>query len=480
MPAPPNSSADHAFEVLSTALPRILVVSRRSVRKNKFIDFVGEYHLDLLVKYGACPVIVPRVENVSTMIDAYSPIHGVLLCEGEDISSAFRPSAPPLETSLLSSINAAHPGDVVTDIEKDSIEFALVRKCLAHGIPLFGICRGSQIINVVAGGSLYPDIDACVENPCKHIDYANYDDHRHPVDVEPNTPLSNWFDHARRLSVNSYHHQGIDKLATKFEPMAHSPDGLVEGFFDPTHFDPDDGRFVIGLQFHPERMQNTSKAMEGEKHIYDYPGCPRPYEDFVRAAAAYRAKTTKDHDLNKRMKGVPSDSFSSKSSSTSKRKLKKSGSVRFAQSSSDDVRKEHEGVIKAFDLASRLYHMDKSKRDLRPHDGILSKGAAFLEATTPLARYSKDDLDRLIRSGATVHGTRLVHQLLQEKNTNSVIDDADSVRARKDETASAWKKFSKSILQAERGLESLRGTPRMSEALALVEKLSKMSATFSR
>lgn len=412
------------------------------------------------------------------MLDAFEPIHGVLLCEGEDISDSFRPPEPALATHILSTIKAAHPGDVLTDPEKDSIEFALVRTCLARGIPLFGICRGSQIINVVAGGSLLSDIDTEIDHPCKHIDYANYDAHRHPVSVEPHTPLSNWFDHARQLSVNSYHHQAIHKLAPRFVPMAHAPDGLVEGFYDPNHFDPDKGKFVVGLQFHPERMQNTERAMEGDKHTYDYPGCPRPYEAFVHAAAVYRRRNTSAFGYQCENRRLASDILSPCPPPAVKKGSKKGVTVRFAESS-DEIKKEHDGVMKAFDLASRLYHIDENKRDMKSHDGILSKGAAFLEATAPMAMYSKEDLNRLIRSGATVHGTRLVHQLLQEK-TNSIGEDDYSPAPPQKGSFSDWKMFHKSILQAEGALEKLRGTARMNEAIILVQKLSDLSAGLSR
>ncbi|XVF81893.1 hypothetical protein PTKIN_Ptkin15bG0192500 [Pterospermum kingtungense] len=65
--------------------PRVLIVSRRTVRKNKFVDFVGEYHLELIVGNGGVPVIVPRVSGVDNLLDSFEPIHGVLLREEEDI-----------------------------------------------------------------------------------------------------------------------------------------------------------------------------------------------------------------------------------------------------------------------------------------------------------------------------------------------------------------------------------------------------------
>ncbi|KAG4214539.1 hypothetical protein ERO13_A01G128501v2 [Gossypium hirsutum] len=69
-------------------LPRVLIVSRRTIQKNKFLDFVGEYHLDLRVSYGAIPMIVSRVNGVHMLLQSFEPIHGVL-CKEEDIIHPF-------------------------------------------------------------------------------------------------------------------------------------------------------------------------------------------------------------------------------------------------------------------------------------------------------------------------------------------------------------------------------------------------------
>ncbi|GJW97210.1 putative glutamine amidotransferase [Tanacetum coccineum] len=69
------------------------------------------------------------------------------------------------------------------------------------------------------------------------------------------------------ILVNSYHHQGVKRLAQRFRPMAFAPDGLVEGFYDPDAYNPDDGQFIIGLQFHPEQMRKPNS------NEFNYPGC---------------------------------------------------------------------------------------------------------------------------------------------------------------------------------------------------------------
>ncbi|XP_066311244.1 putative glutamine amidotransferase GAT1_2.1 [Miscanthus floridulus] len=157
-----------------------------TVRKNKFVDFVGEYHLDLIVGYGAVPVIVPRVVGVHALLDSFEPIHGVLLCEGEDIDPSLYDSADAgtdgsLSPEQLEAVRRLHPSDTAIDHEKDSIELGLARRCLERNIPYLGICRGSQVLNVACGGSLYQDVEHELVGPdaVQHINYGNYDGGNH-------------------------------------------------------------------------------------------------------------------------------------------------------------------------------------------------------------------------------------------------------------------------------------------------------------
>ncbi|KAL9256616.1 putative glutamine amidotransferase [Drosera capensis] len=70
------------------------------------------------------------------------------------------------------------------------------------------------------------------------------------------------------ILVNSYHHQGVERLAQRFVPMPFAPDGLIEGFYDPDAYNPEEGKFIMGRQFHPERMRRS------DMDDFDYPGCP--------------------------------------------------------------------------------------------------------------------------------------------------------------------------------------------------------------
>jgi gamma-glutamyl-gamma-aminobutyrate hydrolase PuuD len=234
--------------------PVVLVVANRDIRKNKLIDYVGEFHLDLLTQCGAFPVIVPLVRGTLPLLSQYMErMDGLLLVEGDDVE----PKRYAARKANFKYVDKTLP-------LKDEIEIRLLRRALRREIPILGICRGSQLLNVVCGGTLYGDVQKEKGTDRAHIDFANYDTYRHPVEVVAGTPLARWY-RRKALKVNSYHHQGIRELAERFEPMAHADDGLIEGYYDPK------ADFVVGLQFHPERM------------LKDYAGNLKVWKAFVGA-----------------------------------------------------------------------------------------------------------------------------------------------------------------------------------------------------
>ncbi|XP_004497056.1 putative glutamine amidotransferase GAT1_2.1 [Cicer arietinum] len=368
---------------LSMLLPRVLIVSRRTIRKNKFVDFVGEYHLDLIVRYGAVPVIVPRVSGIHTLLESFEPIHGILLCEGEDIDpSHYDAELCGLTPEELEHIRQLHSSDAATDKEKDSIELRLAKLCLERNIPYLGICRGSQILNVSCGGTLYQDVekellDKCLEGQrVVHMDYENYDGHRHPIKVSANTPLHDWFndsfvDDKMEIMVNSYHHQGVKRLAKRFIPMAFAPDGLVEGFYDPNNYNPEDGKFIMGLQFHPERMRHQ------DSDEFDYPGCNMAYQEFVKAVIAYEKKLSSSTFVPKYIK------------------------------LNEELELKRKLILKSFSVARNIYKSDSHMIASRSSE--LEAGADFLQANTALSLQQEN---RLKQVGATIrNGSGYTHKM---------------------------------------------------------------------
>jgi gamma-glutamyl-gamma-aminobutyrate hydrolase PuuD len=234
--------------------PIVLAVTGRTVRKNKHIDYLGEYHLDLLIRAGLLPVMIPVVDGTVACLPQYMEgMAGLLLVEGEDIE----PTHYRARKADLTYLEDTHR-------LRDQIEIHLTRHALRHDLPVLAICRGSQLVNVVCGGTLYGDVQKQKPSEIKHRDLDHYDTHRHLIELLPATPLRNWY-RRRTIKVNSYHHQGIRRLADRFTPMAYAEDGLIEGYYDPR------AAFLVGLQFHPERM------------LTDYPGNWRVWNAFGAA-----------------------------------------------------------------------------------------------------------------------------------------------------------------------------------------------------
>ncbi len=219
--------------------PAVVVVSRRTTRKSRLVDYVGELHLELLIRLGMLPVVVPVVKGTLGCLAQYTErMQGLLLVEGDDVE----PTRYAARKANFEHVEGTHP-------LKDAIELRLLRQALDSQIPIFGVCRGSQLLNIACGGTLYGDVQREKRSQRIHINQEHYDTYRHPVDILAGTPLARWY-RRRRIQVNSYHHQGVRALARRFRPMAHADDGLVEAFYDPAQ------TFVVGLQFHPERMMS--------------------------------------------------------------------------------------------------------------------------------------------------------------------------------------------------------------------------------
>ncbi len=129
--------------------------------------------------------------------------------------------------------------------ERDVFELGLARRALEKDLPLFAICRGMQVLNVALGGSLIQDLPTEIGDGIRHddLDRPRYT-LAHDVDITPGSRLEASLA-TRRITVNSFHHQAIDRLADGLEVTARSEDGVIEAVELP-------GREVLGVQWHPE------------------------------------------------------------------------------------------------------------------------------------------------------------------------------------------------------------------------------------
>lgn len=198
---------------------------------------MNRMYLDALVRAGAAPVMLPLLtDGPEALRDMYDRLDGLLLPGGVDI----HPSSYG---------QAARPGLRRTDPERDAVELTLARWALADDLPILGLCRGLQVINVAQGGTLFQDIATERLGTGRH-DFEPPEFERsflaHHVDVAAGSRVRQLAGEPAVL-VNSMHHQGVDRLGAGLVITALAPDGVAEAVEGP-------GRFVLGVQWHPESL----------------------------------------------------------------------------------------------------------------------------------------------------------------------------------------------------------------------------------
>ena len=151
------------------------------------------------------------------------------------------------------------PHPTVTEVNeaRDAYEIALVRAALAADVPVLAICRGLQVLNVAAGGTLVQDIPSQITTDVRHaVDFPK-DAVAHEVWVTPNsllwTLMRESIEEGDALKVNSRHHQSVQRLADGFEVTATAPDGIVEAI------ERKGSRFCLAVQWHPENFWRTGE-----------------------------------------------------------------------------------------------------------------------------------------------------------------------------------------------------------------------------
>lgn len=193
-------------------------------------------------------------------------IHGLLLPGGGDIDPDIYGEERHCKTK---NVNRA----------KDEFEMSLFRKAMEKDMPVFGICRGIQIMNVERGGSLYQHIP---EQIGEHLTYKipeKSDDLWHSIKIQPSGQFCQ-ITYKSSAEVSSSHHQGVKVIGKRFKVTAESEDGIIEAMEDPSK------EFVIGVQYHPERMWIDNKLPLPDRKFYTH--AKKLFEAFINAATTYR------------------------------------------------------------------------------------------------------------------------------------------------------------------------------------------------
>lgn len=227
----------------------------------------NDRYLEALERAGASPMPLDERDPPSRRAEAWAAMDGLLLSGGADLDPA-RYGEPVTDT------RGVEPG-------RDALDEEAYRAAAEAGVPILGVCRGLQMLNVLSGGSLVQHLDGHASRP-----YPSPEVTRHALELVPGTRFAMIVGETGDLQVNSYHHQAVtqDRLAPGLRiaaTAAHADAGdLVEAL---ESADPD--RWLIGVQCHPERTESSPPVLE------------RLWSAFVAACGAFRERSAERRSL---------------------------------------------------------------------------------------------------------------------------------------------------------------------------------------
>jgi putative glutamine amidotransferase len=187
---------------------------------------------------GAVPVVIPPLDDHDRIDALLHRLGGLVLSGGPDLHPSTYGEEPD-------------PALGPTEPALDAFEITLVRRADALGLPILGICRGMQVLNVARGGTLVQDIPDHRQEESGRVP-------THRVVVKEGSRLEELMGPGEH-AVNSFHHQAVQELGQRLEPVAWSPDGVIEGI------EAADRDFVVGVQWHIESMS----TQPDQEHVYE-------------------------------------------------------------------------------------------------------------------------------------------------------------------------------------------------------------------
>jgi len=242
----------------------------RTFLPSKTVQYIEQAAANWVMSGGVLAFMVPEISLASPHLprgiavrDFVDALDGLVLQGGADLSPASYRESP---------MNPAWSGDAI----RDRYEMELFHEFVRQGKPVFGICRGCQLLNVALGGSLYQDIGTQVPGAGVHRDPARYENNFHEMRILPGSWLSQLYPQVPRTRINTIHHQAVKDLGKGLVIEARSdPDDIVEAvrWEGPS--------FVMGVQWHPEFMDpNDAALLDG-----------RPLLEAFVAACEFRRRT---------------------------------------------------------------------------------------------------------------------------------------------------------------------------------------------
>lgn len=206
-----------------------------SANRKDGLSCIADPYVQAVVSAGGAPVLLPVITDIPALTALVNTLDGIILSGGGDINPLFLHEEPI-------------PGLQDIDTFRDEYDLILLRLAGNRQIPMMGICRGHQLMNIAFGGSMYQDIRTQAEEPLiKHSQQQPREFPSHSVILTPDTTLHALLEGESKIVVNSIHHQAVKEVAPGFRETALAPDGINEGFEHPE-------KPVWGIQWHPETM----------------------------------------------------------------------------------------------------------------------------------------------------------------------------------------------------------------------------------
>jgi len=195
-----------------------------------------DYYIKSVQRAGGVPVIIPPLQDESIIEQYLNLCHGFVLSGGGDVDPYYW---------------GEHPGPELGEINpwRDYFELCITRRILNLHIPVLGICRGCQVLNIAAGGSVIQHISSSLN----HHQNAPRNYAIHDVHIEKTSKLGNILQ-TENIRVNSFHHQAVKNLGQNMLSCAYASDGIIEAI------ERVDFSFAIGVQWHPECLEDKNSA----------------------------------------------------------------------------------------------------------------------------------------------------------------------------------------------------------------------------
>lgn len=202
-----------------------------------------ETYVHAIHEVGGMPVILPTVMRAEDWPVLMERLDGLLLSGGGDIHPSYYGQAPEAQLGRV-------------DEDRDIAELGITRMAVGGGLPLLGICRGQQTLNVALGGTLYQDIPTHIPDALKHayVPGRPMGQRAHTVTLEADSRLAQILG-GTTLEVNSAHHQAVHAPGDGVRIVGHASDGVVEAIEFPDH------PFCLSVQWHPEAMVPLAEEM---------------------------------------------------------------------------------------------------------------------------------------------------------------------------------------------------------------------------